>query len=257
MMMHFSDEILVAFVDGALGEASRRAIEQAMLADPVVAQRVAKQRALRAHASVAFSPAPGARLMPPMPARGGKVIQLALVRASKGQAPVVAANSGSERSAARWSWLQWGALAATLVAGIAIGRFALPLLESDTSVIGSAGELRARGQLAHALTRQTASAAGRGVRIGSSFVSKQGHYCRSFVQDGVVARSHLAGLACHGGAGWNVAAIIDDPMSAADGILSAGVDMPPAIQTAIDQRIAGQALDTAAEQEALRRGWRR
>jgi hypothetical protein len=33
--------------------------------------------------------------------------------------------------------------------------------------------------------------------------------------------------------------------------------MPPAVLAAIDQRIAGQALDATAEQEAVRRGWRR
>jgi anti-sigma factor RsiW len=123
MMMNFSDEILVAFVDGTLGEASRRAVEQAMLDDPVIAQRVAQHRASRAHVSAAFAPVPGARSISRMPARGGTVIQLALVRASKGQAPVVPASSR-----ARWSWLHWGALAAMLVLGIVIGRFGLPLL---------------------------------------------------------------------------------------------------------------------------------
>ncbi len=271
-MMNFSDEMLKAFVDGALDGASRRAIEQAMLADPVIMQRVARYRAMRAHVSTGFSPAPGARAMSQMPARGGKVIQLALVRASKRKVPVVAVDNASETSAARWSWPQWGALVATLVVGIVVGWFALSLLARDKlerggsernssmiALIGSGGALTARGQLADALSRQTASAAGSGVRIGSSFVSKQGSYCRSFVLGGAVSGSHLAGLACHSGAGWDVAAIIDEPMPApaSDSAVMAGVDLPPAILVAIDQRIAGPTLDAAAEQEALLRGWRR
>jgi hypothetical protein len=257
MTMNFSDEILKAFVDGALDGASRRAIEQAMRDDPVMAQRVAQQRALRAQVSTGFSPAPGTRAMPQMPVRGGKVIQLALVRASKAKAPA-AASSIAGAGVARWSWPQWGALAAMLVVGIVVGWLALSLLERDTSMVGRDGALRARGQLADALTRQAAGAAGSGVRIGSSFVSTQGQHCRSFVLEGVTGKSHLAGLACQTGAGWGIAAIIDDlaPPSSL-GADTAGLDVPPLIHAVIDQRIAGQALDAAAEQEALRRGWRR
>jgi hypothetical protein len=268
MVKNFSDEMLVAFVDGMLDDASGRAIEQAMRDDPVIAQRVARQRALRSHVSAASSPAPGTRPMAQMSARGGKVIQLALVRASKGKAPAAvaaAASASSVDGAVRWSWPQWGALVTAMITGIVVGWCAVSLLERDTSMIGSDGALRARGQLTDALTGQAASVTGSGVRIGASFMSKQGHYCRSFVLDGVAARTHLAGLACHIGTGWNVVAIIDEPMPmpaslsspAADGTLMSGIDLPPVIDAAIDQRIAGQVLDAAAEQEALRRGWRR
>jgi hypothetical protein len=69
----------------------------------------------------------------------------------------------------------------------------------------------------------------------------------------------VAGLACHSGAGWRIAAIAEDVQlaSAADDYRMAGAETAPEILAAISQRMAGQALDATAEQEALRRGWRR
>lgn len=269
--MKYSDETLMAFADGELDAATRAAIEQAMQQDPVIAQRVAQHQALRAHVFAAFSPV----LDEPLPARltapllqkaaaprGGTVIQLAAVRASKGQAQAVPV-----RNTSRWPWPQWGALAATLVVGVVAGRFALPLFEGEPSVamasiaLGKGGALSAQGKLAGALAQQAASAgpAGSGVKIGLSFVSHQGNYCRSFVLAGAAAKPTMAGLACQSGPGWNIAAIAEDvqPASAPDSYRMAGAEMPPAILAAIDQHIAGQALDAAEEQQALRRGWRR
>jgi hypothetical protein len=285
IMMHFSDETLLAFADGTLDAASRRAIEQAVLLDPVIAQRVAQQvaqnkeqnkeqnKAPRADASGASFQGEPVRRTAPM--RGGTVIQLAAVRASKAQAVTQTHNHGHtqgaavSRSAAPWSWPQWSALVATLLVGIFAGRFALPLPHDDPSLLGIAagngGALSAQGKLARALTQQEAGAAGNGIEIGLSFVSKEGDYCRSFKlagAAGAVARAHLAGLACRSGSVWNIAAIIDDPMSADAPAGSgryriAGAEMPAAIGAAIDQRIAGSVLDAMAERDALQRGWRR
>lgn len=286
IMMHFSDETLLAFADGTLDAASRRAIEEAVLQDPAIAQRVAQRvaqrnqhkqskeqnNAARAGASgapVQEEPAPRAAM------RGGTVIQLAVVRANRAQA----ANQTQQRmhgsgqttgaaidgSMARWSWPQWGALAATLLVGIFVGRFGLPLPEGESSLLGIApgngGVLSAQGKLARALTDLDAGAAGSGIEIGSSFVSKEGGYCRSFALAGT-ARAQLTGLACRSGSVWNVAVISDDPMSfdaiaSADGHRAAGAAMPAAIGAAIEQRIAGSALDASAARDALRRGWRR
>jgi hypothetical protein len=268
-VMKYSDETLMAFADGELDAATRSAIEQAMRQDPAIAQRVAQHQALRADVFAAFFPVLD-EPVPPMthapllqkaaPPRGGTVIQLAAVRASKGQAQAVPV-----KSAPRWPWPMWGALAATLVVGVVAGRFALPLLEGEPSLpmaaLGKGGTLRAQGKLASALTHQAANDAGSGVKIGLSFVSNQGNYCRSFVLAGAVSKSPMAGLACQGGSGvgWRIAAIAEEvqPASAPGSYRMAGAEMPPAILAAIDQRIAGQALDAAAEQQALRRGWRR
>jgi hypothetical protein len=283
IMMHFSDETLLAFADGTLDAASRRAIEEAVLQDPAIAQRVAQRVAqrnehkqskeesspARAGAPVQEEPAPRAAM------RGGTVVQLAAVRANRAQAanktqprlhaPGQTTGAAIGGSMARWSWPQWGALAATLLVGIFVGRFALLLSDGEPSLLGIApgngGVLSARGKLARALTDLDAGAAGSGIEIGSSFVSKEGGYCRSFALAGT-ARAQLTGLACRSGSVWNVAAISDDPMSfdapaSADGHRAAGAAMPAAIGAAIEQRIAGSALDASAVRDALRRGWRR
>lgn len=274
-MNKYSDEVLMAFADGELDAATRGAIEQAMRQDPAMAQRVAAHQALRAHVSAAFAPvldepaparltarvqsmANAPLLQKAAPPRGGIVIQLAAVRASKGQAQAVPV-----KSASRWSWPQWGALVATLVVGVVAGRFAIPWFYGEPSVpslmADKGGALIARGPLAGALTQQSASDTGSRVKIGLSFVSKQGSYCRSFVLADGGGMPGMAGLACQSGAGWVIAAIAeeDQPAFAPESYRMAGAQMPPAILAAIDQRIVGQALEAAEEQQALRRGWRR
>jgi anti-sigma factor RsiW len=48
--MKLSDDVLMAYARGQLDDQERGEIERAMRADPAVAARVARHRALRAHA---------------------------------------------------------------------------------------------------------------------------------------------------------------------------------------------------------------
>ncbi|MFT5645302.1 MAG: hypothetical protein ACI83P_002872 [Janthinobacterium sp.] len=272
--MIFSDETLMAFADGELDAASRQAIEQAMLQDPVLARTVAQHKALRMQVFAAFSPVLDepvpTRLRQPiqapvhkpaMPARGATVIRLAAVRASKDTAQAVPASRPR-----RWSWPrskpEWGALAAMLLVGVLAGRYSLSSSEGDMGlasiVAGKSGMLTAQGKLDKALSQQAQSDSGAGVKIGLSFVSHQGDYCRSFVAAGAVGQS-LAGLACKSGAQWRIPIVVDAPVLPAESgsYRMASTGMPPAVLAAIDQRIEGAALDASAERDALRRGWRR
>ncbi|MEO7496059.1 MAG: anti-sigma factor, partial [Massilia sp.] len=66
--MRFSDETIMAFADGELGEPERSALEQAVKRDPALAAQVARHQALRedvfgAFAGVLDEPVP-ARLQP-------------------------------------------------------------------------------------------------------------------------------------------------------------------------------------------------
>ena len=72
--MPFSDEIVMAYVDGELGDATRAAIEVAMTTDADLAQRVARHRELRKRVQGAFDPV----LAEPVPER--------LLAAAKGMA---------------------------------------------------------------------------------------------------------------------------------------------------------------------------
>ncbi|WP_229507755.1 hypothetical protein [Massilia sp. Dwa41.01b] len=86
------------------------------------------------------------------------------------------------------------------------------------------------------------------VRIGISFLGKDGKYCRSFVMD------TTAGLACRDGMHWKIPVLARGALGAAR---MDGNGLPPAVLDAIGQRIAGTPLDSTAERAAQARGWKR
>lgn len=247
--MNYDDDTLMAYADGELDPARRAAIAQAMQDDPAVAAAVARHQALRRDVFAAFAgaldePVPE-RLQPPAAAR---VHDLGAAR----NAREMARQEEHERRERRLAWPQWGALAASLAVGVLAGSL-------GTGWFGAGGELAlardagggltARGRLAQALDRQLAQGPGAGeVRIGLSFLSQSGAYCRSFQLGGT------SGLACHEGGSWRVPVLAESPAPAGD-YRQASAQLPPAVLDAIDARISGTTLDAAAEQLAVDRGW--
>jgi hypothetical protein len=250
--MTFSDETLMAYADGELGEPERSELERALRGDPALAARVAQHRALRADVFGAFAGV----LDEPVPARlhvvagsaapQRKVVQFERARAARRAVP--------ERP--RWSWAQWGGMAASLAIGVLAGSLGLTSMQDEPQLAAlttSNGALVAQGQLGRALSQQLAIAStpGDAVKIGVSFVDKGGNFCRSF-QFG-----KAAGLACRDGAQWQVPLLAEGEAAAGGAYRQAGSAMPPAVLDAIDARIAGQALDAVGERDAQRRGWTR
>ncbi|MDB5920701.1 MAG: hypothetical protein JWR40_4935 [Massilia sp.] len=250
--MRFTDETLMAFADGELDAATRHEVELAMRVDPMLAAKVQQHILLRrdvfrAYARVLDEPVPQ-RLR--KAASSPKVVSLDSVRAAR--RPVVA------ETPRRWSWPEWGAIAATLVVGVLAGTLGLRGVQGETTFAsaGSNGALTARGKLDTALTRQLASAppAHAGVTIGVSFVAKDGQYCRSF------AVGAAAGLACRSGGQWTIPVLVEGAgatAGAAGAYRQAGSAMPPAVLDAMDARALGPSLDARAEQAAAQRGWLR
>ena len=252
--MKFTDETLMAFADGELDAATRHDIELAMRVDPVLAAKVQQHILLRrdvfrAYARVLDEPVPQ-RLR--QAASSPKVVSLDSVRAAR--RPVVV------ETPRRWSWPEWGAIAATLAVGVLAGTLGLRGVQGETTFAsaGSNGGLTARGKLDTALTRQLASAppADAGVTIGVSFVAKDGQYCRSF------AIGTAAGLACRSGGQWTIPVLVEaggggGGAGAAGSYRQAGSAMPPAVLDAMDARAIGPSLDAKAEQAAEQRGWLR
>ncbi|HEU4372940.1 MAG TPA: hypothetical protein VFS02_05595 [Telluria sp.] len=247
--MRFTDETLMAFADGELDEATRAEVERAMRADPALAVRVQQHIALRRDVFRAFV----RTLDEPVPQRlrqvvaSPKVIQLDSVRAARKQAA---------EAPRHWSWPEWGAIAATLVVGVLAGSFGLKSVQGETTfaMAGANGALTAHGKLDAALTQQLASAppAGAGVRIGVSFVGRDGQYCRTF------AMASAAGLACRAGAAWTIPVMVEgDGGSGGGDYRQAGSEMPPAVLAAMDARAVGPSLDAKAEQAAAQRNWAR
>jgi anti-sigma factor RsiW len=242
--MSFSDETLMAYADGELDASTRTALEQAMRFDPALAERVRQHKAMRSNVFAAFAPIVDEPVPQRLQAvgRSGKVIHLDSKRGRRAEA-------ANDR---RWSWPQWGAIAATLVVGVLAGSMGLRGIEGETQVAsGADGVLAARGKLAEALNVQLAGGAQGEVKIGVSFVAKDGNYCRSFMV-GVAA-----GLACKDGAQWKIP-VMAQAAPAADGAYrQAGSEVPAAVLDAVDQRINGKPLDAAGEQAAQSVGWKR
>lgn len=248
--MSFTDETLMAYADGELEEPARSEVERAVRSDPELAARVAQHQSLRtdvfaAFAPIAAEPVPPALLAAAMP---DKVSDLGAARAARS-------------TPRRWSWQEWGAIAASLSVGVLVGSLALGGRggqgdEGERLAVaqGAGGAPVAQGRLAAALSGQLAGAGQEnsgGVRIGVTFAATDGALCRSFIA------GSTAGLACRSGDQWKLAVLAEAEKGAGGDYRQAGSAMPAAVLDAIDARITGPALDAQGEKAAQQRGWRR
>jgi hypothetical protein len=183
--------------------------------------------------------------------RAAPVSDLSAARAAKAEA---AERAGKTR--ASWSWPQWTAIAASVVLGIIIGHVALKSPELNP-IASRDGHLVAQGDLADALSNQLASTQPptAPVQIGTSFKSKDGTYCRTFV---LHEGDSVAGLACRTGSEWNVNTLARAETEPGDngGYRPAGSEMPAAVRDAAEARIVGDPLDSSAEAQAKSSGWK-
>lgn len=249
--MQFSDAILMAYADGEVDADTRQQIEAAMPLDPVIAERIAEHRRLRTGLGAAFNGV----LDEPIPAR-----LLDAANATPDQpapAPVAdlnAVRTAKQRTAKpkRWSWPEWTSLAASLLIGVLAGRAALQ--PSASSLFATQGSgIVASGELSAALTEQAGGAADTAaVRIGLSFRSRSGEYCRTFTA------GSAAGLACREADAWKVRALSEGlPNTPGGEYRMAGSELPPAILAAAGDLMDGAALDADEEREAQARGWKK
>jgi hypothetical protein len=246
--MTYSDETLMAYADGELEPAERAAIEHAMQADPAIAEAVARHRALRRDIAAAFAgildePVP-ARLQSPAAAPAAPVVSLDAARAARA-AQATPAPAPVRR---RWSWPEWGALAAMLMVGVLVGKV-VPQ-GGQPAIAGNGTQVVAQGELASALDRQVGGKDAGAVRVGVSFAARDGAYCRSFVM------GTSAGLACREGGQWRIPVMAETGAEAQGAYRQAGTELPPAVLDAIDARIAGKPLDAAGEEAARAQGWK-
>jgi hypothetical protein len=254
--MTIPDETLMAYADGELDAAGRAAVESAMQSDPQIERRVAQHQALRLKVRAAYS----AELSEALPERllmaargipsrqGGNIVNLQEARA--------AMERNAPRAAPRRpQWQAAGALAASLVVGVAVGFFMWGRSQSPL-VFGPGGSLVARGPLAQALSNQLASeqAPSSAVRVEVSFLAKSGEYCRTFSLSGEASPS---GLACRHGDEWQVQTLARRP-SAGGGsdYRTAGSGLPASILKSVEAQIAGEPLDQAGEKAARDGGWK-
>jgi anti-sigma factor RsiW len=262
--MSFSDEVLIAYADGELAEPVRSEVARAVQADPHVAARLARHPALRQQVLGAFGGSAREPVAPLLRNVGGtdgihpkaNVIDLAAARSARQTTPTLPSQMmpvTPPRLPQRWH--RWAGFGVALALGGLLGAGAL-LASNDTVTLaqvgGVDGALVADGALDTALSKQLAHTAQTGpVRMGASFVAKDGNYCRSFQLD------RAAGLACRNARRWQLAVLVQTPQHPPGTGRLAFSATPAVVAEAIDQRIAGAALDARGEQIALRLGWQR
>ena len=221
--MSITDPMLMAYADGELDEAGRKAVEAAEATDADLAAALARHQALRQTLVGAFNPV----AEEPVPQR--------LLQAA-GRAPV--------RPEARPPRL-WLPLAACLVVGLVLGA-GLP----RASPIGA--DMTAHGDLARALEHQAAAdgQSGAAVRIGLTFREKtSGRFCRTFLT------RTMAGLACRDDRAWRVRMAVPDQTQASGDFRTAS-GLPPVLMDQVQAVIDGQPVDGAGEKAALTARWR-
>jgi hypothetical protein len=242
--MKLSPDVLMAYADGELDDATRREVDAAIASDPSIASEVARLKAQRDELAGAFSdvlhePIPPSLLDTARTAPAGlAVADLSQVRAQK-----------NEARAPRWSWPHWVSVAASILIGVLIGRAAFG---PDTAayLVAKDGRIVAEGRLAAALFERlgTSDSNEAGVNIGISFRAKSGEYCRTFATG---TREGVAGIACRGPKEWRVQTLAAVPAGTSADYRPAGADLPPAILQAVEAAMDGEALD--AEDEAAAR----
>jgi hypothetical protein len=252
--MKFSEETLMAYVDGEADTAQRAAIEQALAQDPQLAERIARQRGLRNQLAAAF----GGVIDEPVPARLTE-------RAHNAPAGgIVLAGSSRWLGAARrrtqsWSWPEWGALAASLLIGVLISRPWLSTSDTASAQLATVdGKVLAQGELASHLSVGSGGSIDpqSKISLGLSYLAKSGNYCRTF---GLPGSNPMAGIACREGAQWRVQALLPtrrEGESSEPQYRQAGSPLPPAVLEIVEAQSTAE-LDAEEETAVRARGWQR
>lgn len=243
--MTFSDETVMAYADGELDDATRTALEFAMATDPDLAERVSRERKLRTRLHDEFDPV----LSESIPEH---LLAAAYGAPAKAGSNIVSLKRSPTQ---RWSWPQWGAIAASLILGLLLA--SLWRHEPTSEPLGIRdGEILASGALAHALSQQLANnqTANAPVHVGVSFLSRNGNYCRTFM---LRDKSAIAGLACRDGEGWRLEALeaTHQATSGSGEYQPAASSLPRVIEQSVDDLIVGDPLDAKAEEIARGHDW--
>lgn len=239
-MSKTSDEEIVAYVDGQLDDAACAAFEARLAQEPELARQVAAHRWMARQISAAFGAPSEDRINEADLARlglfAGDVVRLPARRLPSAHRSTFAA-------------VLTGAIAASLVVGVAIDRM---LLKPDRQLLETtrASQLVAQGELADSLSNQLSGAPG-AIRIGISFRTAHA-VCRTFSTS-----NGLSGLGCRRGTQWVVPTLASeptDPQNAAEYRLAGG-EVAPSVMAEVDRRMVGDPISPAAEKTLMANHW--
>ena len=267
---------VAAYVDDEMDAAERTRFEARLAEDATLGAAVARERRLRARLGQAFDPV----LAEPVPERLSALFANREAVTEPATEPALAAAPGpsakpdtkpidldEERRRRRGGWLAWGGMAASLALGVLIGT--TWLAPRGALEVAPDGGWLAEGALAQALDAQLSGAAapGSSTRVGLSFVSRDGRYCRAFTVGGAEAGGATAGLAGRGDDAWRLrqlatitagsASPTASTSAASDAFRMAASPWPQALLEDMDRLREGDPLSSADERDAMRRDWRR
>jgi predicted outer membrane lipoprotein len=220
--MSIPPDLLQAFIDGRLAAEDASGVAAEIANDPDLAAYVADQKALNAALA----------------------------------SPAAIWLRKAQQRAASLSGSAIPALA--MAAGIVLGVLLAASFGIATDMRSEGGTLIAQGELAHILSTALPAEENprRGAaRVGPSFWSKNGSFCRSFATRGN-GESALAGLACRERGAWRIAAIAAIEPAGSAGSKLAASDLPASVRGVMDNLIVGEPLDSDAERQARYQGWR-
>jgi hypothetical protein len=260
--MSISNETLMAYVDGELDAAARAEVEAAMRGDAEIERRIAAIRELREKLQAAYEPAlaepvperllavlrAGDALPDPRSADADRVVDLERAR--------IAPRGLRRPRPLSLRWRYPATLAASVVVAVCVAVFAWPRAE-PLLIQNRGGSLVASGVLARDLSdRLAGDSDADGVRIGVSFLARDGQYCRTF---SVTGEQASAGVACRTPERWEIrdlARAKELEISDAHGdYRTASSSLPPTVLAAVQARIAGEPLDRDGEIRARQSGW--
>jgi len=163
--------------------------------------------------------------------------------------------TGREDAApANRSWIPVCAMAAGLLLGVMLA--ASFGIGADMRSAG--GALLAQGSLAHILSTTLVSDESDhqppGARVGASFWSKNGSFCRTFLTQST-GQTALAGIACRERGAWRIPVLAAIDSRSTGDSLSVG-NLPAPVRSVMDNLIVGAPLDKDAERQARNQAWR-
>lgn len=246
--MTISDETLMAYLDGELPAEERTRIAALIAQDAQLQARVARQESVHVALRAAFDPA----LRQAVPER----LELAAMTTApslrwRAMQALKQFAAGIEMRALPSSPV----LAATLLLGVALGLL-FTFFQSGTGLIApEGGALVAQGPLADVLSDGLAAEnAATGPRVGVTFRSKEGHFCRTFETGSIT--ENLAGIACRETGGWTVTTLTRSAPANERPYELAGAGMPAVVRGALGEMIDGEPFDAGQERQARDQDWR-
>lgn len=260
------DELLSAYLDGELPAEREAEIERRLETDVAFALRL--ERLSQADAALRDAYAPTAD--EPMPQAVLDMIGAHAAKAPVGGRDVSRSETVVDLNARRhtrepgtFPWPLAIAASVTLAIGTMLGLLVAPQDGGpEAGLLASTGGV-ARDSALHATLETLPSGAMREIAAGLavtpvlSFESRDGNYCRELAIAG--ANGSGAAVACRREQGWQVEALSFAAGAAPGG--QPGGEFRPAgrpdsvIDTAVDERIAGDPLDPVAEATLIERGW--